>query len=81
MKAPTDTEAAEAIMDMRMQGRLDEGRYLWLLEYIREVRALRDELHYQNEQHMFYRDELRKTQRQCEDLFRRLDQCMERRHS
>ena len=54
MTAPTDTDVAEAIMNMRMQGRMDEGRYLWLLSYIREVRALRDELHYQNEQHMHY---------------------------
>jgi len=80
MTAPTDTEVSEAIMDMRMQGRMDEGRYLWLLSYIREVRALRDELHYQNEQHMYYRDELRQSQRRCEDLSRRLAQCMERNH-
>jgi len=76
--APTDTDVAEAIMNMRMQGRMDEGRYLWLLQYVREVRALRDELHYQNEQHMHYRDELRQTQRRCDDLMRRLAQCMER---
>ena len=46
MNAPTDTDVAESIMNKRMQGRMDEGRYLWLLSYIREVRALRDELHY-----------------------------------
>jgi len=78
MTAPTDTEAAEIIMDMRMQGRMDEGRYLWLLSYIKEVRALRDELHYQNEQHMRYRHDLRYYQRRCDDLNRRLAQCMER---
>jgi len=78
MTAPTDHEAHEVIMDMRMQGRMDEGRYLWMIEYVREVRALRDELHYQNEQHMFYRDQLRVERQHIADLKRRLDQCMER---
>lgn len=83
----SDLDAHDLIMGARTRKLIDEGTYLYLTDYITQVRQLRRELHEQNEQHMFQRDLANQFRRQVkrleEQLARLEDHCarLERRTS
>lgn len=71
MRHISDLDAHNIIMGARTRKLIDEGTYLFLTDYITQVRELRRELHHQNEAHLNER-QLR------QDLWRRLNDLQDR---